>query len=268
MDKQAIEAILHAVRRPPERLNVEGASPLAVIPDGYKIQNLREFLIDPDVLKQRVDVLTADAFLAYWGKFKLPESVVFADERTATYTALFDYHESNGEPGRCLHRVVYAAPKAPEWLTWTALDRKRIGQAEFAEFIEENYVDVLEPSHAEMIQISMNLQVKKGLAFGQSTRLSDGQVQLTYNEEISGTVQTQAGSIKVPESFTLQLPVFLGGPRYPLKALLRYRISGGQLQIGFDLHRPQKVVESATTAVTEAIRKGLDAAPLFLGAPA
>lgn len=268
MDQKTIETVLKAVQRVPERISVPGASPLVLVPDGFRVESLKAHLLQPETLQQRVTVLTAEAFLGYWNRFKRPESVVFADERSATYTAILDYHQPDGAtPGRCTHKSVYAAPKAPEWDTWAALDGKRIGQAEFAEFIEENYVDVHEPSHAEMIQVSMSLQVKKGLAFSQSTRLSDGQVQLTYNEEIIGTVQTTAGSIKVPDSFTLHLPVFLGGPRYSLKAHLRYRIAQGQLQIGFDLHRPHKVIEAATTEITKTITAGLAEAPVFLGAP-
>lgn len=268
MDQKFLETALKAVQRAPTLVEVAGASPLAAIPEGFKIISLAEHLLNPETLDQRVTVLTADAFLAYWNRFKSDNSVVFADERAATYTAILDYHTPKGDPGRCDHRAVYAAPKSKEWDIWAALDRKRSGQAEFAQFIEENYVDVFEPSHAQMIEVAMNIQVKKGLNFNQSTRLSDGQVQLTYNEEITGSAETKAGSIKVPDSFILHIPVFLGGPIYPIKAFLRYRIEGGRLAIGYDLHRPNKAIEAATSAITEVIVKGLAGAPLFLGAPA
>lgn len=267
MDSEVIHAVVKAVQRPPERLIVAGASPLAVVPEGYSIVSLKPHLLEPETLDAKVTVLTGEAFLAYWKRFVLPESVVFADERSATYIAIFDYHEADGTGARCSHRATYAAPKAPEWTTWMGQNGKRMPQQEFAEFIEENYLDVHEPSHAEMIQVSMNLQVKKGISFKQSTRLSDGQVQLTYNEEVVGSVETAAGSINVPDSFTLHLPVFLGGPKFAVKALLRYRIEGGRMVIGFDLHRPHKVVESATTEITKAITAGLAGVPVFLGAP-
>lgn len=267
MDAEVISRIVQAVQHEPRVLTVLGASPLAVVPEGYKIESLKCHLLEPEVLSQRVTVLTAAAFLAYWERFRTEESVVFADERTAEYRALLDYHHPDGTPARLGHQALYKAPKSKEWETWAGMSGKKMDQQSFAEFIEENYVDVHDPSHADMIQISMNLQVKKGIAFSQSTRLSDGQVQLTYQEEITGRTETKAGSTTVPEHFTLHLPVFFGGAVFPVKAHLRYRVEGGKLVIGYDLHRPHKVVEAATTQITEQIVKGLTTSPVFLGAP-
>lgn len=266
MDQQVIEAVVKAVQKSPETHFITGASPLMVVPEGFSIHSLKGHLLDPERLDQRVTVLTAEAFLGYWNRFSTDDSVVFADERSATYTAFLDYHTAVGKAGRCAHRAVYAAPKSKEWEIWAGANGKRVPQEQFAEFIEENYIDVSHPKHAEMIEVSRNLQVKKGISFSQTTRLSDGQTQLTYNEEIKGSVETRAGSMKVPDSFTLQIPVYLGGPKYQLEAHLRYRIEGGRLVIGYDLHRPHKVIETATTAVTASIVKGLEKSPVFLGA--
>jgi len=145
---------------------------------------------------------------------------------------------------------------------------KRMTQAAFAEFIEDNYPDIVKPSHAEMIQVSTNLSAKKSVQFSQATRLDNGQSQLVYQEEVKGSVETKGGSMKVPDGFTLKLPVFLGGAAYQLDARLRYRIEDGKLQIWYDLHRPHKVVEAATQAVTQSIRKGIGEDPMFLGAAA
>lgn len=264
---EVLNRVIEAVQREPKLLDVAGTSPLAVVPQGYKIESLKGHLLAPETLSQSVTVLTAAAFMAYWERFNGEESVVFADERKAQYLAIFDYHHPDGTPARCSHRATYSAPKSREWEIWLGKNGSRMDQASFAEFIEENYVDVHHPSHAEMIEVSMNLQVKKGISFSQSTRLADGQVQLTYQEEIQGSTQTSAGSTKVPDHFILHLPVFLGGPVYEVKALLRYRIEGGKLAIGYDLHRPNKVIEAATTKITEEIVKGLGESPVFLGAP-
>jgi uncharacterized protein YfdQ (DUF2303 family) len=89
-----------------------------------------------------------------------------------------------------------------------------------------------------------------------------------YQEEVKGSVETKGGTMKVPDCFTLKLPVFLGGVVYQVDARLRYRINDGKLLIWYDLHRPHKVVEAATAAVTASIRKGIGEDPMYLGAAA
>lgn len=269
MDSDAVKAIIEAVNRQPHVVSPTGMGAFAFLPSGYTVQPLKQYLSHPERVAVHVTLLTAEDFIAYWGRFKSESSVVFGDERNATYRAIVDFHAANGTPKWCDHVATYACPKSKEWEVWTAANGKRMAQAAFAEFIEDNYPDVVKPSHAEMIQVSTNLSAKKSVQFSQATRLDNGQSQLVYQEDVRGSVEsTKGGTMKVPDSFSLKLPVFLGGPSYQLEARLRYRIDDGKLQIWYDLHRPHKVVEVATQAVTQSIRKGIGEDPMFLGATA
>jgi uncharacterized protein YfdQ (DUF2303 family) len=268
MDSAAIEAVVEAINKPPQVVSAEGMGAFAFVPEGYRVQSLKEYRNDPERVCQHVTLLTAEDFLAYWKRFKSDSSVVFGDERNATYKAIVDFHAADGTPKWCSHMATYACPKSKEWEVWNASNGKRMAQAAFAEFIEDNYPDIIKPSHAEMIQVSTNLSAKKSVQFSQATRLDNGQSQLVYQEEVKGSVEMKGGAMKVPDGFTLKLPVFLGGPVYQLDARLRYRIDDGKLQIWYDLHRPHKVVEAATQAVTQSIRKGIGDDPMFLGAAA
>jgi uncharacterized protein YfdQ (DUF2303 family) len=268
MDSAAIEAVVEAINKPPQVVNAEGMGAFAFVPEGYRVQSLKEYRTDPERVCQHVTLLTAEDFLAYWKRFKSDSSVVFGDERTATYKAIVDFHAADGTPKWCSHMATYACPKSKEWEVWNAANGKHMSQEAFALFIEDNYPDIVKPSHAEMIQVSTNLSAKKSVNFSQATRLDNGQSQLVYQEEVKGSVETKGGSMKVPDGFTLKLPVFLGGAVYQVEARLRYRINDGKLAIWYDLHRPHKVVEAATQAVTASIRKGIGEDPMYLGAAA
>lgn len=266
MDDTAIEAIVKAVRRGPETHNLSKLAQFASVPEGYTLESLEKFRLEPERVKQRVTLLTAADFVSYHARFRTADTVIFGDERAARYTCIIDYHQADGVPHWCGHSAVYECPKSKEWETWIGSSGRRMTQAGFAEFIEDNYPDITKPSHAEMIQISTGLQAKKSVAFSQATRLGDGQCQLMYTEEIKGSVESKGGSMKVPEGFSLKLAPFLGGQTFPLEARLRYRIDEGKLSIWYDLHRHHKVFEAATSAVTVWIKKGVGEAPMFLGA--
>lgn len=268
MDQHAINAIVNAIKPGPSVKEVAGLQKFALIPQGMSVQSLEQFELKPHHVEQKVTLLTATDFVAYWLRFKHDASVIFGDERNATYTAIIDYHAADATPHWCSHVATYACPHSPEWTIWSGNDGKKMTQAEFAQFIEDNYPDITKPAHADMLQVSSNLHAKKSVEFAQSTRLDNGQVQLTYQEKVNGTVEARGGSMKVPDEFELALPVFLGGPAYKVTARLRYRIGQGALTMWYDLHRPQKVVQAATQKVTEAIRKGIGTDPMFLGAAA
>jgi uncharacterized protein YfdQ (DUF2303 family) len=245
----------------------EALLPLAAVPEGYTLESLEKHLTEPVRVKQSVVLLTPADFCAYFERFSDEASVVFADERNATYLALIDYHEKDNTPHWNSHSARYQCPKSPEWTIWLGANGKKMTQADFAQFIEDNYIDITDPPHADMIEISHTLEARKDVSFGSSTRLTDGQVQFKYTENISGMAGA-AGTMKIPEAFHLAIPVYLGGPLSGLKARLRYRIDNtGKLAMWYDLHRPEKVVESATRDITSTIREKLTTAPIFLGSP-
>lgn len=271
MDAQTVGEIVESVQKKgPIDLtdfSTQELVPVAAIPAGYTVESMEKYLQEPLRVKQKVVLLTPADFCAYFERFKDESSVVFADERNATYLAIIDYHEADNTPAWNGHTAKYECPKSPEWSIWTGCSGKKMTQADFAQFIEDNYIDITDPAHADMIEISHTLEARKDVAFGSSTRLADGQVQFKYTENIQGSAGA-AGTMKIPDAFHLAIPVYLGGPLSGVKARLRYRIDNqGKLAMWYDLHRPEKVVESATRDITATIREKLAGGPLFLGSP-
>lgn len=82
-------------------------------------------------------------------------------------------------------------------------------QAEFAEFIERNLPDIVEPVGADMLEISRSLQAKKKVSFASGIRLANGQTELTYEEDIQGTAAK--GKLQIPEIFKIGIKVIEGG---------------------------------------------------------
>lgn len=128
-----------------------------------------------------------------------------------------------------------------------------MSQTEFAYFIEQNLVDIVEPNHADMVEISRTLTAKKAATFSSSTQLSNGSNQFTYEEEIRGT--TASGKIDIPEKFKIGIPVFLNGTAYQIEAHLRYRIKDGHLEMWYELVRAHDVYEDAFNSIFESIKE-------------
>ncbi|HWH83200.1 MAG TPA: DUF2303 family protein [Burkholderiaceae bacterium] len=225
--------------------------PFVVVPEGYEVHDLERLFPVPARKKGTIEFRDAGSFCravkdsAEGGATKL-----YGNPRTPSFKAVFNDHGS--EPGWQDHIATYACPLSIEWKTWMGNNKKQVNQEVFAQFIEDNSPDCAVPSAADMIEISRTLEAKKKVNFASGIRLSNGQTELTYEEEVTGTAAK--GRLTIPEIFTLGIPVLEGGPRYAVEARLRYRIAdGGKLTLWYDLLRPHKVLEDAAAEVWKLI---------------
>lgn len=120
-----------------------------------------------------------------------------------------------------------------------------------------------------MLEIALNFRAKQNVAFKSGIRLQDGQVQLEYVEQNEASASSATGNLKIPEEFSIAIPVWsgLGAKKYDFKARLRYKVGQGAVQLRYELIRPHKVVEQAFKDVLDEIKKGVKEAPVIFGKP-
>lgn len=268
--QQAIQQLVTLAQAIGKPIDHQGlAAPIALLPDGVGVHTLEHLLPNPTRTRQKLTVLDAESFIAYVNRFADAATAVFCNGPDGrTFLAVIDYHQPTAPAWRD-HVATYRCPTSIEWGRWKENDRKRMDQATFAEFIEENVRDITQraneandPSPADMLEISRTLEAKKNITFRQGIRLDNGQVQLTYNEEIDGRAG-EAGQLRIPEQFFIAVKPFLGGDAFCVPARFRYRILEGRLQMWFELVRPDKVLEEAYNAVRQKIQSAIGEVPLY-----
>lgn len=222
----------------------------------------------------------AESFVSYLGKHGLPESEVWADVTTSNLIAVVNAHATEAildEPGADAvdadqgagwadHRVEYAVRPTQAWTTWLSSDGKLLDQNSFAELIEDRAVDIVAPAAADMLELAQTFQATIGVSFESSKLLSSGQRQLEYKE----TVDSRAGHrgrLEIPKEFTLGLVPFEGADPYKVTARFRYRITDGQLRIGYRLERPQDVMREAFLGVVDKVSEAVSQ-PVYRGVSA
>lgn len=262
LDADFLEKALSAGAAIPDIRTSPGIRPHWMRPEGYEVVSASdELLQEPWRLKQIVTVFDPKSFTDYFTDYCNLDSRVFVDSQAPTIVGVLDYHRQPAgdakepAPDWGQHRLIYKFRPTKEWTTWTASDRKPVKQVEFARFVEENLVDIFSPAHADMLQISRAMEAKKNVNFSSGVRLQNGEVQLTYQEEIRGTAAS--GTIEIPEFFTIKIAPFEGSDLYTVDCRFRYQIIENSLQLRYEMVRPHKIIEHAVTAVAEKIRQGL-----------
>lgn len=232
----------------------EGTIPFVTLHKDYAVHGLEHLFQAPQRKKGTTVVRDAASFCGLVREHQTDATKVYGCMEPPKFVAVLNDHWKEG-PGWRDHRVEYACPLSVEWKTWTGSNKKAMAQADFAQFIEDNAPDIIEPASADMIEISRTLEAKKKVNFASGIRLSNGQQELTYEEQIQGTAAK--GKLVVPEVFSIAIPVLEGGDRFRMRARLRYRISDqGALAMWFDLERPHKDLEAAVKDVWAAIETG------------
>lgn len=246
-----------------------------VSPDGtIKVVDLNaerdkaEFANDPRRKTGEYRVHDADSFVAYLAKHADTDTEVWADAVAAKITGVLDAHQVD-DPRHEGHRVIYGVLLTEAWKRWTEFDGKPLAQEDFADFIQERAIDVVTPSGADMLEVAQTFKATVGVNVESSVRLSTGQRQFVYREDIDGKAG-KTGQLEIPETFVLALRPFEGADAFKVTARLRYRISSGDLKIGYKLERPEDVIREAFLSVVTKVQAGvtdLDRlnAPVFLG---
>jgi len=221
----------------------------AIVPEGYEVASLERFYPTPWRTRCKHTFRRLDGLINYANDFGDAGTVVYADEDGGTIAAILD-HSLWNEPRWGEHQAMLKVPYAKEWKTWIHADGAKRPQAAFAEFIEDNFEDIYvpegsgSPDASTMLELAQTLNAKRSVDFTSSTKLSDGSGQISYKEEAKDSAGKN-GQIEIPEHFFIAIPVYEGGDLYQVKAKLRYRLDDGNLKIWYDLHRPEKVVETA-----------------------
>lgn len=232
----ALDAAIDGARLASPLLD-RGDRQFAFIPEGYRLENISDPLRLPARVRQAVALDDAASMVAFVNRFSRPESVLVADFNSLTIAGILDFHGGNqrdgaGSVGACEFLAKFSLLPSEEFTRWDKMEGDLHDQAVFAEFLEENSVDIAFPEAATMVEISRDLEASTNAAFRAKTRLENGDRAFTYETETK-----VKGEIAVPTKFSLAIPLFNGEAPEMLEARFRFRPTPDGLKLGFVWHR-------------------------------
>lgn len=255
--------------------------PIALVPNGMKVQALKEVI---EIADARAEVprrlrgtsthTELESFIAHVNRFKDAQSAVFADTSRAQLTAVLNYHaggdgESPDGDERARwadHRTVYACPLSEQWKLWTSNSGVEMSQEAFGQFIEDNMVDLASPTEsddglfpkpASVLEMARKLAINLTGEFKREINPTTGESTLVNKTEHG------PHSTKIPKAFLLGIPVFEAGALYRVEARLRFTLSSNGPRFAFAASRIQSCSSSPRTAGSSR-RGGAGASASFL----
>jgi uncharacterized protein YfdQ (DUF2303 family) len=237
--------------------------PVAVVPDGYKLQSLESFLEQPARMRGRIELHSVDSLCKYVEMYAVTgQTIMFANVEKRTFNAVFNYHDykpSTGEqyPGWGDYIASLTMQETRQWATWRDNDKRMMGQLEFADFVEDNMADIAEPAAAEILEMVNALKVKKKAEFHSVVDQKTGFQSLQFTEETKG--ETVKGNIDFMGTFSLAIVPFLGSEKYRVDCRIRFKITGeNKLKIFYSIINADAVAEDAFNTEREKIENMME----------
>lgn len=251
-----IAGLAWGAQNPNER-TIDTASGKAILlrePDGSERLALVDELAAMDAtagrIVERITVETQESLTRYAKRFKGAASLLLASISTNTIVAVLDYHEpradeDGGQVGDDFahaftgHRATLTLPYSLEWKEWTGIDGKMLPQLDLCRFLEENSEDIRSPDAATVLEACRDLQSLKRVDFRSVVREDSENVRIEYAEE--DDVRGRNESVTMPAEIVLGLPVYFDGEEHEVRALLRWKVSDGNLTLGVKLKRAERI---------------------------
>lgn len=229
MTAEGIAAIIAnaqaAVNRP--AIDHEDGGKHILVPEGFelhKVPALNPKL--PDFIAERRVFVEQQSFVDYLKAFASgDEARIFAKPERGAMEAHLDYHIP-GEPRPNQFVATFDCKFDENWKRWREIDRKEIGQVEFAYFVEEMMHTIGSPDGMSLLEMAQHLKIHRSMVMKSSKRLSDGTVDFEFSETDETSVK--GGHAKVPEEITIVSPIYMMRPAQSVVAKLRTRADKGQ----------------------------------------
>lgn len=279
LDQTALFEQIDAIPREIEWVDeIAGIGTIALRSD-YNLHtvDLEKHFANPRRRATKVQLQDTQSFIDYARRFdyngdpsaegvKQTMPTVYIDRNGPVAELVVDDH-SEYSPGWREHRAALQWQKTVQWKRWVVNDRKMLSQLDFAEMIEDNLEDILEPDGGDLLEIAQTVKGTMTANVKSGRYLKDGTIKAVWDEELDVTGGREA-DLTIPGHFVLQLQVLEEGTPITITARLRYAFRDRKLQLGYFLERPRDREIEAVNAEVQLIRAGVSPTTLVvLGRP-
>ncbi len=235
----------------------------------------------PKWVTQAVTVQKALSLSDYVKRFKNEGTLLFADIASDKIVGAIDYHRaparenppdapasagvadnealSNPSPRLGTHNVTLQLKRSEEWARWTGQSEKLMDQIDFADFLEENGIDVTDPTGASLLELCRDIHAMSGASVKSAIRQGDVR-KLEIQRDNKATTDYGA---ELPVQFEISIPVYFGESPITLKCMTRVKVAGGMVQLGYKLVRAEQARQEDFQRIVDAVSVDTDTLAVY-----
>ena len=216
------------------------------------VRDLSDYDDHPRRTHRNAITYTAQGLIQYHRHHGTTGSTLYVNTEGAELLIVLDGDEPKNvgdELGWGDHTAELKLRTSPEWDHWKRLDGQLVEQSVMAQHFEDGLAEIITPDGATMLELAQSMEATTSSTFRQGERLATGERRFQFSETVDGKAGRD-GLLTIPETFQLQLPVFLGSTyAQAITARFRYKLRDGHLQVGYRLVRPMDGYRAEVDAI-------------------
>ena len=234
------------------------------------------------------------SLVAFINRMQEPHSILVADRPANQLSCIFDYHDAVNavatakdkaavDPGQPVDgalpqwgsfRCFFKFPFSEQWKAWSGKNKAPLTQFEFADWIEENISDIVEPealgsdaikklagqlglrlsSSTDLIKTARGIKMHADEAVEDAVNTTTGEIKVSYSQDLSEPESKRPAADAVPSAFLIGVPVYNGGVWYQLLVRLRFRFQRPRVTWFYDIYQIKKAELDAFESSCELVR--------------
>jgi hypothetical protein len=250
LTKDAIET-LFARAQPHHVVQGEDGTQHVIIPEGFHAHTVppRDKMLVR--IQQAPAFYDAGGFSSYVNRFKSDATRIFAlpghlaSDQRARVMAIMDYHAPPSTAAHGLHVATFLPRYSEPWLRWTKAPA--MAQVAFAEFVEENRADIVDPDAAVLLDIVSKFKTSRKQEYDSVVYQSNGDVVVAWSDK---TENAGKPGVVVPDKLKLGIPIYFRGTVFEVPVFMRYRLADGKLMFQVKVDRADYVEQAAFDEIT------------------
>lgn len=257
---------------------------------GVKLESVQPFIDEYRLRPKRIVGSsthdTIDSFIAHVQKYGDKDtSALFADQAGLCVRAVYDYHQPDA-PAYLAHKATFAPAKSRQLIVWQGNNTRVMSQGEFANFIENNILDVCPPptgsekrdadeahtdiakqlnttiaSPSKLLELARGISITESAVAKSFVNTDNGTMSLEYT---TSQADGNGKKLTVPGLFLIGIPVFESGLAYRVLVRLRFRMKDQKVLWWYELHKLEDSIDAAYEEVIDKVTDETDL-PLYYG---
>lgn len=242
---------------------LKGGKPVSIVQNDQKLVDLEGYMNTPTAIRGKYSFSRQTSFIDYVKEHKVPATRIYVTSATVIIAVI--NHAAKGDPQWNDHQAELTLKQTPQWNVWKGQSGKSMNQRDFAQFIEDNASDIIEPKGAELLDLIRTIKASQTLELGGEVNEKGDLTSQIF--ELRANTKTGARlDIELPGSFKIALSPYEDGSIAAIECRLRFKIEAPKMSLSYEIRHIDRIEREAVDKIAWNVRT-MTEVPVWYGTP-
>lgn len=262
-EKTELQELKEMFSRAQEVNYLRGGKPLLILNNDQSAKDLEYLLNSPTVIRGKYTFTRQSSFIDYVNEHKSVGTRVYVPS-ALSFLAVIN-HASHGDPQWNNHTAELQLKQTAEWVTWKGANQRSMNQRDFAQFIEDNMKDVVNPVGAALLDLLRTIKLTQTLEIGGEVNERGDLTSQMFDIKAKNSAGAKM-DVELPGNFTIAIAPYEDGAVLTIDCRLRFKIDPPKMTFSYEIRHIDKIEREAVDKIAANIKQAVQL-PVWYGNP-